>query len=137
MPVEGGLGGAAGAVEDQRGGITAGRADGEPFWTIADDYLINDAGRVRLNFGASTNEARSPSPQLAPVEDIVKLSSARAGRVSPNSASAIAVAPHPRAAWNWRLLIPVVIAPSALRFSLQAPDCNPANIRPAEVRLLT
>ena len=50
------------------------------------------------NFGASTNEARSPSPQLAPVEDTVKLSSARAGRDSPNSASAIAAAPHPRAA---------------------------------------
>jgi hypothetical protein len=36
MPVEGGLGCAAGAVEDQRGGITARRADSEPFWTIAD-----------------------------------------------------------------------------------------------------
>src|SRR5207253_649016 len=48
MPVEGGLGCAAGAVEDQRGGIAAGRADGEPFRAIADDYLIDDAGWVRL-----------------------------------------------------------------------------------------
>src|SRR6266849_2504474 len=48
MPVEVGLGSAAGAVQDQRGGITAGRADGEPLWTIADDYLIDDPGRACL-----------------------------------------------------------------------------------------
>ena len=46
MRVEGGLGCAAGAVEDQRGGITAGRAHGEPLWTIADNNLIDDAGRT-------------------------------------------------------------------------------------------
>jgi hypothetical protein len=48
VPVEGGLGRAAAAVEDQRGAIATGRADGEPFWAIADDYLIDDAGRVGL-----------------------------------------------------------------------------------------
>jgi len=59
--------------------------------------------------GASTNEARSPSPQVAPVEASVKFSSAIAGRIKPNSLSAIDAAPQPRAAWNWRRLIPVFI----------------------------
>jgi hypothetical protein len=45
MPVEGFFGCAASAVEDQRCGIAASRAHGEPFWTIADDNLIDDAGR--------------------------------------------------------------------------------------------
>src|SRR5262249_58594609 len=48
------------------------------------------------NFGASTNEAFSPSPQLAPVEARVKFSSARAGVANPDSASAIPAAPPPR-----------------------------------------
>jgi len=46
-------------------------------------------------------------PRFAPVEARVKFSSAWAGRDSPNSFSAIEAAPHPSAAWNWRLLIPV------------------------------
>jgi hypothetical protein len=66
------------------------------------------------NFGASTNEARSPSPQVAPVEASVKFSSARAGRDSPSSASAIDAAPHPSADWNCRLVISLVIEASLL-----------------------
>ena len=48
MPVEGFFGCAASAVEDQRCGIAASRAHGEPLWTIADNYLIDEAGRVGL-----------------------------------------------------------------------------------------
>jgi len=61
------------------------------------------------NLGASTNEARSPSPQVAPVEASVKFSSAKPRRARPNSLRAIDVAPQPRAVWNWRRLIPVFI----------------------------
>jgi len=50
------------------------------------------------NLGASTNDARSPSPQVAPVEASVKFSSARARCDKPNSPSAIEAALHPRAA---------------------------------------
>jgi hypothetical protein len=50
------------------------------------------------NLGASTNEARSPSPQVAPVEASVKFSSATPGRARPNSLSAIDAAPQPIAA---------------------------------------
>jgi len=64
------------------------------------------------NLGASIKLAFSPSPQLAPVDARVKFSSARAGPDNPSSASATEAAPHPRAVWNWRLLIPFVIIAS-------------------------
>ncbi len=67
------------------------------------------------NFGASTKAARSPSPQVAPVEAKVKFSSARAGRDSPSSASAIEAAPQPSEAWNCRRFISVVIEASLLQ----------------------
>src|SRR6516165_12291109 len=63
------------------------------------------------NFGASTNEAFSPSPQLAPVEARVKVFSARAGVANPDSASAIPAAPQPRRELNCRRSIGVVIGP--------------------------
>ena len=65
-----------------------------------------------LEFRPVEKAARSPSPQLAPVEASVKLSSACAGGDAPISAAAIEAAPQPSAALNWRLVIPVVIEPS-------------------------
>src|SRR6516225_8847880 len=63
------------------------------------------------NLGASTNDARRPSPQVAPVEASVKFSSATPRHIRPNSLSAIDAAPQPKAAWNWRRLIPVFMDP--------------------------
>jgi hypothetical protein len=67
MPIEGSLGCAAGAVEDQRGGIAAGRADGEPFRAIADDDLIDDAGRVCLE----VDYANGVDPAVLAAADVV------------------------------------------------------------------
>ena len=67
VPVEGGLGCAAAAVQDQRGGIAAGRADGEPFRAIADDYLIDDAGRARLE----VDDANGVDPAVLAAADVV------------------------------------------------------------------
>ena len=52
------------------------------------------------NLGASTKEARSPSPQVAPVEARVKFSSATAGHTRLNSLSAIDAAPQGAGAWR-------------------------------------
>jgi len=48
MPVEGGLGCGTSAVQDQRGGVAAGRAHREPFRAVADHDLIDDAWRARF-----------------------------------------------------------------------------------------
>ena len=50
-------------------------------------------------------------PGDPPVEASVELSSALPGRGRPNSLRAIDVAPQPRAAWNWRRLIPDFMGP--------------------------
>ena len=76
MPIEGGLGCAAGAVEDQRGGIAAGRADGEPFRAIADDDLIDDAGRVCLE----VDYANGVDPAVLAAADVVDYRELAVGR---------------------------------------------------------
>jgi hypothetical protein len=67
VAVEGGLRRAAGAVQQQRSGVAAGRTDGEPFRAIADDYLIDDAGRARLE----VDDANGVDPAVLAAADVV------------------------------------------------------------------